>query len=253
MSENNEFYDHLSAARIVYQENYDNELDIIKELKIYLLESGYSIDSLNNRLYNFYQYINIPIELNTINNVSINSDPNINNMVQIIFNPNFINNINNHLQFLNNNDNNDNNNDNENDNDNNENVNPNEPPDILINNTNIINILNTLITNLNNNNNIININNNIIQNLINIEQPVFSNVAVTIDDEDFKNLETEVLKSDHESNCSICMSQMLKDEKITLLNCNHNFHYECITPYLKEYNYKCPICRSEVGKAKYNI
>ena len=49
------------------------------------------------------------------------------------------------------------------------------------------------------------------------------------------------------------MAAMMKDEKVTSLKCNHTYHHECITPYLKEYNYKCPICRAEVGKAKYNI
>ena len=58
MAENNELYDHLSAARIVYQETFTNELDIIKELKIYLIESGsgYSTTDINQILYNFYQH-----------------------------------------------------------------------------------------------------------------------------------------------------------------------------------------------------
>ena len=31
MTENTELYDHLSAARIVYQDSFENELDIIRE------------------------------------------------------------------------------------------------------------------------------------------------------------------------------------------------------------------------------
>ena len=261
MSNNNELYDHLSAARIVYLDMYDNELDIIRELKIYLIESGFS--TINNQLYNFYQYINTPIELNTISNVSITSD--LNNIVQLIFNSNnIINNINNinnntindnsDININDNNINNNNNNDSDindndtinddiyddiDDDDNQENINQSRfiithNSNIIINSNNIINIFTTLINNSN----------------MNLNQ---ENVVVTIDDKDFDELSTELLTCDHDSNCSICMSQMIKDEKITLLKCKHNFHYDCITPYLKEYNYKCPVCRAEVGKAKYNI
>lgn len=260
MAQNNEIYDNLSAARIVYQDTFDNELDIIKELKIYLIESGFSSDN-NQLLYDFYQYINIPITLEIITNVSINPDPIINNLVQIMFYPNnqnnFINPIINHNNDSDNES--DNNHDNESDNtqnasdnhdnesDNNEsddNQDESEPlPEHIeysLNNNpqNIINILNSLIININN---------------IQENNSVFQNVVVTVDDNDFEKLESQVLTCDHESNCTICMSQMVKNEKITLLKCNHNFHHECITPYLKEYNYKCPICRAEVGKAKYNI
>ena len=31
------------------------------------------------------------------------------------------------------------------------------------------------------------------------------------------------------------------------------FHTDCVTHWLKEYNYKCPICREECGQAKYHI
>jgi len=290
MAENNEIYDHLSAARIVYQDTFENELDIIKELKIYLIESGFQSYNINQTLYNFYQHVNIPITQETITNVSINSDPIINDLVQVMFHSNNSANIINTIllsQNLNLPD---------NDSDENyeeeheeydnliDNINPNEPP---VENTDHISISineinpneaptdndeynhvdNNEYTHINNieytynpqNNNIINILSSLLVNINNIDiqiQPpnqVFQNVVVTVDDDDFENLESKILTCDHESNCSICMSQMVKDEKITLLKCNHNFHYDCITPYLKEYNYKCPVCRAEVGKAKYNI
>ena len=306
MTENNELYDHLSAARIVYLETINNELDIIRELKVYLLESGFSSTNLNNELYNFYQYINVPIELNTINNVSILQDPDLNNIVEMMFNIQESNNVNLHENhedddIINNEDGDDiiNNEDdddiinNDSDDENeqvNENLdpngpfhqNPNEPPigihhNINQHNINLINVLNNLVNNLNNlpvihtpnyHNVVVNIGNNnlpmintinyqnvvvTIGNLPVVNTPNYQNVVVTTDDNDLDNLNTEILTCDHESNCSICMSQMIKDDKITLLKCNHNFHYDCITPYLKEYNYKCPVCRAEVGKAKYNI
>jgi hypothetical protein len=119
----------------------------------------------------------------------------------------------------------------------------------LNNNSNIINVLNSLITNLNNNNN--NNNNNVV---ISINSPNnLQNVVVTTDDEDLGNLHNSILTTDHDTKCSICMSSMVKNETVILLKCNHIFHNECITQYLKEYNYKCPVCRAEVGKPKYNI
>ena len=99
MTENNELYDHLSAARVVYQDTFENELDIIRELKIYLIESQVSSDN-NQLLYNFYQSINIPITLETITNVSVSQDPQVNNLVRIMFISNDI------TYYLNNNNNN---------------------------------------------------------------------------------------------------------------------------------------------------
>ena len=244
MTQNNELYEHILAARIVYQDTYENEIDIIKELKIYLVESGISPSGINETLYNFYQHNDIPISLESIEEISFNSDPIINNLVEFIFNPanHYINSLDTIIQQNDN----DNDNDDETDDDINENI-------VQIHNNtatypnNIINILNTLVTNLNNNNN-----NTFIQ-INNIPPQQFQNVVVTVDDDDFEKLNSEILTEDHELSCSICMSHMKKDEKITLLNCKHAFHCDCISPYLKEFNYKCPICRSEVGKAKYNF
>jgi hypothetical protein len=40
---------------------------------------------------------------------------------------------------------------------------------------------------------------------------------------------------------------------VTELKCKHMFHTECIETYLKQYNHKCPVCRSEVGNVIYNF
>ena len=116
----------------------------------------------------------------------------------------------------------------------------------IINDNNQINniLLNTIITNINSYNLIIN------YHAINT---TLSDVIVSTNDEDIEKLETITLEETHTDSCVICMSQMVKDEKITLLKCKHCFHSECITPYLKEYNYKCPVCREEVGRTKFNI
>lgn len=210
MSENNNLYDNISAARIVYQDIFENELDIIKELKIYLIESGFISSEINQLLYNFYQHINTPILLETIQGVSFISDPNINTLIHTIFNQ----------------------------------INDDQEP-LLNNPINIINLLNSIIVNLNNTENN--------HTIIHINHPPLNNVIVTVDDDDFDKLKSEVLTTDCNEICTICMSSIIKNEQITILKCEHLYHSNCITPYLKEYNYKCPVCRTEVGKAKYNI
>ena len=253
MTINNELYDQISAVRIVFQDTFENELDIIKELKIYLIESGFSHVEINQTLYNFYQHINIPILLETIEEITYNSDPNINNFMELLINSsNYNTTQNNEINYTNG----DTAIDNQSDSDDDSDVDIiNTPPNIentiqpqfntINSQNNIINILNTLITELNNNNIVIQINTE--------QSQQFQNIVVTIDDEDYDKLTPEILSYDHDSSCSICMSNMIKNEKIISLNCNHTFHYDCITPYLKQFNYKCPVCRAEVGKPKYNI
>ena len=83
-------------------------------------------------------------------------------------------------------------------------------------------------------------------------QPM-NDVRTTLDDEDSNNIKKVKVENKLEEKCSICMSSIDKDEESAELPCTHYFHSECIEPWLKEYNYKCPICRKEVGKPKYNL
>jgi hypothetical protein len=91
---------------------------------------------------------------------------------------------------------------------------------------------------------------NILNQLINPQQ--FQDVVVTVDENEFDKLNTRVLDSKMEYDCAICLDTMEKDAKVTELNCKHTYHTSCIEPYLKQYNYKCPVCRADVGKHKYN-
>ena len=45
--------------------------------------------------------------------------------------------------------------------------------------------------------------------------------------------------------CSICLESFAKNEKISLLSCNHTFHKQCITEWFKK-DTSCPICRQNV-------
>ena len=86
-----------------------------------------------------------------------------------------------------------------------------------------------------------------------IETENMEDIRVTLDDTEFDSIKTEELQEDLNEKCSICMMEMKKDDKISKLCCKHNFHNGCIMQWLTEYNYKCPVCRKECGKAKYNI
>jgi len=47
--------------------------------------------------------------------------------------------------------------------------------------------------------------------------------------------------------CVICLLKYKENDNIRLLPCHHDFHVKCIDKWLIEYNYKCPVCRKEVG------
>jgi len=55
------------------------------------------------------------------------------------------------------------------------------------------------------------------------------------------------------TNCSICMEPFKIEEEATQLQCYHLYHPECIKSHLLNYDYKCPLCRSDVGNHKINI
>ena len=78
-------------------------------------------------------------------------------------------------------------------------------------------------------------------------------VVSTLDDEETNKLKKYKIEKKLEENCSICMTEMDINQEACELPCNHHFHSECVEPWLKQYNYKCPNCKKEVGKPKYNI
>ena len=96
----------------------------------------------------------------------------------------------------------------------------------------------------------------ILNNTISTIQSNYDNmedVKVTLDKQDIDNLSKKLLETNIDEPCSICLSSINKGEEIIELNCKHIFHYDCIIQYLRSYNYKCPICRKECGKAEYHI
>jgi hypothetical protein len=313
-------YDELYALRVYYQDEYDDEYNIIKSLKIYLFNNRFRLNILvsdiNNILINFYQTFNINLTDNDLNNIFINE--NIDNIV-----------INEELndEELNNNELNDEELEEELNNEeleeelnneeleeelNNEELNNEELEEelndeelnnyynynqyLIINNNNnnnnnflnLFNINNVNNTRLTENNlstyiyynifNNIDISNNIIRNRnrnmnitfgygilfepldqnYNIFNGIFDannlvDINCTLDKDEMQKLKKLKLEDNLDIKCSICLGELIKDEEIIYLNCNHKFHSGCIEEWLEKYNYKCPECRDEVGKPHYNI
>ena len=49
------------------------------------------------------------------------------------------------------------------------------------------------------------------------------------------------------------MESFNEDDEAKQLPCNHLCHPECIKAHLLNYDYKCPLCRTDVGNHKINI
>ena len=215
---------YLFALRIALQDDCEDESDIIQEFKNYLLSQDYNMQQIKETINDFYNLYGIQIPDDTFM-----EDDNTNDDLPHIVPQDMLSNL---LQNI-------------------INIQPSqEEPYIfsipIINsqlnftnlhpdpyNTNIVSLFSTFINQT--------------------EQNLFDDVVVTVDDKDLESLKTTKLDNNLETSCSICLSQMIKDETITELKCSHLFHSDCIKPYLEQYNYKCPVCRSEVGKPKYNI
>ena len=86
-----------------------------------------------------------------------------------------------------------------------------------------------------------------------VPPPPQQDVVCTLDEEDKGKLSKYILTEDHTEKCNICLDGLVTDQEVIKLPCDHVYHSECILEWLDKYNYKCPCCRNEVGKAKYNV
>ena len=68
--------------------DYYNEIEIIKRLKLELIDRGYNLENLNNIIFNFYDYYLIPITEEEIENININMTLLMQNrnLINLIFN-----------------------------------------------------------------------------------------------------------------------------------------------------------------------
>ncbi len=338
MADNTELFEYIFAVRISLQDEFENEADIIRELKMTLREMGMGSNESNQILHNFYQTYGIDISIDKIKEASDISNQLMNNMLGFMLSPGDFghsghpddNDDDNLVEQANNDDDdfdnenednydNDDNDDNEHNHhhiqnieqilqqafvqalglpglpvqtqfgSNNQNQLESETEEIneettqnipsipsipsinqgnfsfsyngntwTVNSQNLnspmthisgpsigthssmINVLNTLMGSNGLNN-------------MPFAQSMFTDVVVSTDNKDLESLKTSKLETKLDTDCSICMGHLEKDEEVSELKCSHIFHTECIKPYLEQYNYKCPVCRAEVGKAKYHM
>jgi len=276
-------FDQLFALRTYYEEEYDDETYIIKAIKSNMIDNGMSNTDANKLLKEFYDSFGIPLNADDLEDVKsaqqiqnelltelfsnsntelINSPSNniLNTLIRNIINPatmnyvenrNLEDNINQNQEEINQNQ--------EEINQNQEEINQNQeeinqiiPPNIPF----ITNFSNEF-TVFDNNSSItynrimMNIANELYSELINV--PNQENVICTLDEEEKNKLNKVILENNLDKCCSVCMDDLVKDNEVIILPCEHIFHTNCIEEWLSKYNYNCPVCKKEVGKPKYNI
>ena len=273
-------FEDLFALRIAAQDRYTDESNIIRNLKLNLIEGGMNENEIDDYLVNFYKNYGIEIDKEVISEVRLIRRPRIvlnNNFMNLLMNrPIRINVspiVNNNLP--NNHENNNPNNESNNLPNSLESNNPNNESDeesvetdddmpelIDFDDSNTLNVSPNVSSNvsfnlfenefgtnalsfLNNFNQIMNLNLNQNQNM--------EDVRITLEEESIKEIENYVLDKDKDDKCIICMMSFKKDDKVSKVKCKHEFHKDCVETWLKNYNYKCPVCREECGKPKYNL
>lgn len=66
---------------------------------------------------------------------------------------------------------------------------------------------------------------------------------IEISSNEFANLEEDIKEKNKD--CSICISDFADDSMVSITNCNHVFHTDCIKEWYK-YKTDCPICREKI-------
>jgi hypothetical protein len=260
--------DSLFALKVYYEDEYQNEYDIIRMLKIELINQGMEENEVNIKLKDFYDNYGLNIDLKVFKNIKIRNNYQIINSIVINaineLNNNAINELNNNtINELNNNDNTeddnieydnteDDNTEDDNSEDNNSEDNNDENDNTEDDNTennNDENENNNIITNFLIFDTFTNNTTNYINNIVNHTEDVIS----TLNEEDKNNLKKYILEKNLEDKCSICIDCMISEQEIIELPCTHKYHSNCINEYLTNYSYKCPCCKKEVGRPVHNI
>lgn len=76
-----------------------------------------------------------------------------------------------------------------------------------------------------------------------------SNIKIYIKMLDYlKKINTTIIKKENLNECAICLEEYKIDDKIIILNCNHNFHENCIENLIPNENKNslCPLCRKTI-------
>ena len=54
-------------------------------------------------------------------------------------------------------------------------------------------------------------------------------------------------KSNYDTKCTICLDEFENESNISLTECRHIFHTDCIKEWVR-YKKECPVCRNEIKK-----
>jgi hypothetical protein len=279
-------FDDLFALRVYYENNPENI--IIKNIKTYLVDHGYTNIEANHTIKEFYKSFGVNINteelediipLNELTNNFLNSiltNFSTNNINELNIEPTINNTVNENEENVNENEENvkeneenvneneenvkeneenvkeneESDNENEENDENEESDNENEESDNDFNSNIYYSFRNSdLLSSL-----AANLITHFLESHSNQNQEYeYDDVICTLDNEEITKLKTEILENDHENSCVICMDLMEKNQEILVLPCNHYFHNSCINNWLLNYNYKCPICKTTAGTPKYNI
>ncbi len=223
-----DMFNDLFAYRIDYQEYINEEYIIINKLKNKLIDFGVEENEINNVLFNFYNYFDIPITMNQIETVPLHSPYSL-----YYDNHNNYNNL--ESNFLDESDNSD-----ETDIFNGIDQEPHYYSTIIystqdFNTSGPINNLINLLFNLNN------------------QQDINDDVLVTTNTESLNRLPICKITKDMQLICSICQEEMNENDEYIDIECKHIFHRNCLTTYLQNYNHICPTCRKEIGTAHVHL
>ena len=205
-------YNSLFALKLYYEDEYEDEHDIIRMLKIELINQGIQENEVNIKLKEFYNSFGSNIDLKIFKNIKIIKFHHTNIYIFIVYI--FI------IYIF-----------------------------IIYIYIFIIENINNLIFALSNIfmlmfiNNIINHSKDIINYNENIISTLNKDVILTLNEEDINNLNKYILKNNLEDKCSICFDDMKINQEVIELQCNHIYHSNCINEYLTNYNYKCPCCK----------
>ena len=74
----------------------------------------------------------------------------------------------------------------------------------------------------------------------------FSDQKEQVYDENNKiSIEQKTWESNEPSRCTICMSDLEQGDKYYHLDCNHDFHVECLDGWGYRGHTTCPVCRAD--------
>lgn len=68
---------------------------------------------------------------------------------------------------------------------------------------------------------------------------------VPASEETIQNINTVVVDSNETLECAICSENFIIGDEKKILRCQHGFHSECLSPWLKRKN-NCPVCRQSI-------